>query len=980
MLRVEWLERRCLLASDLMAVDSDVMPPQNVLGGSVSGVKWDDANGNGQREVGEPGLAGVTIYADLNNNHVFDSDEPFTTSDEDNPGTRVDESGRYFLASLPLGSYSIREVVPNGFEQTFPSRPLPEPPSGDELLSVEPTALNLSAAPGESLQRNVQITVHPVCVRPFEFDIVAMNGDEIGVPGVEVENLSGVQINGCGGDVSEFELGITLVDLDVASFELGIVDRFDGVALARVPVFLDDVIDPADGHAVTIVAGTFLDGLDFGNHATTATGTIEGRKWLDHDGNGLQDPGEPGLGGVDIYLDLNNNGKRDVGEPQTRTQYEDPLTDFDEGGLYSFRRVVPGQYVVREVVPEGYEQTFPSGELIIGSAEPGEFERGVSLAFGLTDSSLSQDGDQTRTQLEFTVQWPDGCGLLLPDRTTHTAVGNIILVNVHGSRPPFLDCVDVVTSQDVLVDIGPLEPGAYTVVATFHETGSDITVPARGLVVELQLESAGAHPVTVEPNSIASDVNFGNRRRGPAEAIRGLKWDDINGDGQRQASESGLGGVTIFADLDENGTFNEGEPAAVTSDGADGAVVGSYAIEGLGPGIYTVREIVPDGFRQTFPALLFQAAPTSSPSSSDAKLNAFGAGSYRVELRPGRDVEGVDFGNQSSEPGEVHGTKWNDVNGNARWDEGEPGLAGVTIYIDSNNNGEFDAGEPSAVTMEDDPLTPDVNELGQYWIRGVTPGAQRISEIAPSGFHQTFPSASRVIESRRVRTPAPFVPTSHFVEVLPGQTIEGVNFGNQETQPATIHGLTWNDLNDNGRREFNEPGLAGVTIYADLNSNGQLDEGEPRTVTMDDNPETDSVSELGRYWLEGLEPNITYEVREIVPDGFRQTFPELLMEDQVGDLDELGPVSTGQHFVFVYSGVVVEGINFANHRIAQATAAAGVKMGDADGDGHVTFSDFLRLVDNLGKKVDAVFADGDFNGDGVVSLADFEILIANFGV
>ena len=35
----------------------------------------------------------------------------------------------------------------------------------------------------------------------------------------------------------------------------------------------------------------------------------------------------------------------------------------------------------------------------------------------------------------------------------------------------------------------------------------------------------------------------------------------------------------------------------------------------------------------------------------------------------------------------IHGTKWQDTNGNARRDINEPGLPGVTIYVDRNNNG-----------------------------------------------------------------------------------------------------------------------------------------------------------------------------------------------------------------------------------------------------------------------------------------------------
>jgi hypothetical protein len=58
---------------------------------------------------------------------------------------------------------------------------------------------------------------------------------------------------------------------------------------------------------------------------------------------------------------------------------------------------------------------------------------------------------------------------------------------------------------------------------------------------------------------------------------------------------------------------------------------------------------------------------------------------------------GIDFGNRAL-PGEIHGSKWNDLDGDGTWDTGEPGLEGWEIYFDSNQNGQWDAGEPKTTT------------------------------------------------------------------------------------------------------------------------------------------------------------------------------------------------------------------------------------------------------------------------------------------
>jgi VCBS repeat-containing protein len=78
--------------------------------GAASGVKWNDLNGDSLRDPGEPGVAGVRIFADLNGDGLFADGEPFTLTGPD---------GSYRLV-LPPGLYSIREQTPPGTMQTFP--------------------------------------------------------------------------------------------------------------------------------------------------------------------------------------------------------------------------------------------------------------------------------------------------------------------------------------------------------------------------------------------------------------------------------------------------------------------------------------------------------------------------------------------------------------------------------------------------------------------------------------------------------------------------------------------------------------------------------------------------------------------------------------------------------------------------------------------------------------------------------------------
>ena len=63
------------------------------------------------------------------------------------------------------------------------------------------------------------------------------------------------------------------------------------------------------------------------------------------------EPGEPGMAGVTVYLDANTNGVRDAGEASTVS---------GAGGEFLFTNLAFGTYVVRQVVPAGFAQTYPT--------------------------------------------------------------------------------------------------------------------------------------------------------------------------------------------------------------------------------------------------------------------------------------------------------------------------------------------------------------------------------------------------------------------------------------------------------------------------------------------------------------------------------------------------------------------------------------------------------------------------------------------
>ncbi len=109
-----WTDSTCTLPSynlDLSGggVNSTANDFCNFQNGSISGFKYNDINGNGIYDPGEPKLAGWTI--NLYDNSVFD--ESMVTN----------ANGDYSFNNLAPGTYSVCEVMQTGWVQTQPGTP-----------------------------------------------------------------------------------------------------------------------------------------------------------------------------------------------------------------------------------------------------------------------------------------------------------------------------------------------------------------------------------------------------------------------------------------------------------------------------------------------------------------------------------------------------------------------------------------------------------------------------------------------------------------------------------------------------------------------------------------------------------------------------------------------------------------------------------------------------------------------------------------
>jgi hypothetical protein len=99
-----WIHSRSSTSETANLEDYVAPRPLAVRTCSASGTKFLDANGNGRRDAGEPGLPRWEIWADYDDDGLRDANEPFTVTDSE---------GQYVINDIqpPDGTYTLRETL-----------------------------------------------------------------------------------------------------------------------------------------------------------------------------------------------------------------------------------------------------------------------------------------------------------------------------------------------------------------------------------------------------------------------------------------------------------------------------------------------------------------------------------------------------------------------------------------------------------------------------------------------------------------------------------------------------------------------------------------------------------------------------------------------------------------------------------------------------------------------------------------------------
>ncbi len=431
----------------------------------------------------------------------------------------------------------------------------------------------------------------------------------------------------------------------------------------------------------------------------------------------------------------------------------------------------------------------------------------------------------------------------------------------------------------------------------------------------------------VEPVCDADNLTADFGYAGTASLGTTVFWD-VNSSSFQDASEPGLGGVTVTVTLDSNsnGTADFGEPTWTRVTDADG----NYDVSNLGNGQYIVQV---DGASPSLGAFnAFSDGTHQSDAAADLIANDGWSKSsevlpYVAHINDLTDNPIADFGyviGGGASDFELGDTVFLDSNGNGTQDVGEPGIGDVDIEVHLDWDPDSDdplAGDGSFDENEDIFLgTATIDANGKYVFPVPVDQVTYFVRVAASnsdvgspleGLLPTIDGPSVDDHPDVSSTAGPHdCRTSPYDVLIFGGNNYTADFGYLGTL-GSIGDYIWYDADADGTQDGDEPGIGGVTVelWTDDNGNGIVD-GTDALVN------TDTTDGSGGYLFEGLGAG-AYVV--VIPSSQTTGAGPLATQTSSAPLSAAATTETDSNGITVAGGSVIGAVTIGagehNHSI-----------------------------------------------------------------
>ena len=556
---------------------------------------------------------------------------------------------------------------------------------------------------------------------------------------------------------------------------------------------------------------------------TSGSATVGDRVWIDTDGDGLLDPGEAGIPGVEVTL-------KDLWGTPLR------VATTDSQGRYIFVDVPPGNGYFVEVtggLPAGLSQTTDARtDLRTNDFNLADGQSYLQADLGFRASTgkavigdtvwIDFDRDLLRDPGEVGLA---GVTVRLYEDTNNNGVGDV----AEEVATTITDAAGMYLFTNITAN------GLRDYVVSLDTTQSALTGYTATTITSFLYTDLPAL-------ATRADADFGFAPSGSTPAnytITDRAWFDngagaLANDGVQDASEAGIAGVTVSL------LNSAGATIATTTTGANG----NFSFTGVPGGANYSWKVTDDSHVL---ADLYGTTPSALAGRFQITGPLTGNLDYTTTTAPWIPH----FGYNATRS--IGDTVWNDIGGtNGVQDLGEPGLGGVTVLLyrgdtDSEFEPGLDDGSPVATLV--------TSSTGSYLFSGlVADGTYWVSidetQAALTGYNRTTADDDTTGAAGHQRR----------VTLVGVASRLDIDYGYRATSSASLSGRLWSDDNQNGGFASPEAGIGNVTL--------ELLSGSAVVAT------TMSASD-GTYSFVGL-PAGTYTVRVTdatgVLSGFQTTY------------------------------------------------------------------------------------------------------------
>jgi len=571
--------------------------------------------------------------------------------------------------------------------------------------------------------------------------------------------------------------------LSEGQYYIKAIDNIDSLVFALPNIGSDDMDSDITGafgvgtsELINLSSGDTLTTIGVGYSLALTIGDFV---WEDLNGDGSQQPDEPGISGVEVSLTDGNS--------VTQT------TQTDTDGFYAFTGLTAGAFTLSFVTPDGYIVTIPNNA---GSQTDSDITTQGTLNISFSQGGVVDtiDAGFFRTAAVGDFVWEDLNGNGLQD-SDEPGIANVTL-SLYDDNDELIMVTQTDSTGAYLFE--NVVPGDYFIEIELDTELFPTLLQAGGgasasLDSDAQVDEGRfvSTPFTVISNEEDLNLDFGFIQK-PA-TIAGFTFLDENNNGQYDEDESFVSNISVRLF-----TITDQEIDETLSDEG-----GFYMFDEIIPGSYYVVFDLPEGYIFTTPDV------GDDLSDSDVD-NTFTLGSTALyTLAPEEENFTISAGYQLKP--KVGDFVWLDENGNGIQDENEEGLNDILVKLFNAQNEIIDSVRtgPNPENGAAGYYLFDTLEVGSYYIQ------VPVNELYDFAIvEESFPGQNSTINNENG------IGTSGSFSLIGNECNFNMDAG-YAFKKGNIQGEVWVDNNEDGLQDTDDESFTDILIEL-YNEQGDL--------------------------------------------------------------------------------------------------------------------------------------------------------------